>query len=95
MPPATSLSCAVVSKTLGEICNSSSFLTRAWLLGIVLYDGHYSVFGRTLQICTEQRSAVGIRQIGKWIWTNLIVTLFLSFVDVLPTPPAFYVMDSL
>jgi hypothetical protein len=67
---------------------------KAWLLGIVLYDGHYSVFGRTLQICTEQRSAVGIRQIGKWIWTNLIVTLFLSFVDVLPTPPACYVMDS-
>jgi len=31
----------------------------AWLLGIVLYDEDYSVFGRTLQICTELRRAVG------------------------------------
>jgi hypothetical protein len=66
---------------------------KAWLLGIILYDEHYSVFGRTFQICTEVRSVVGIRQIGKWKWTNFIVTLSLSFVDVL-TPPACYVMDS-
>jgi hypothetical protein len=56
---------------------------KTWLLGIVLYDEHYSVFGRTLQICTELRKCGRDTSNWKWIWTNLIVTLSLSFVDVL------------